>query len=117
MNHLDDWANEPYSQHAMSDQHNANQTLPITLTITAGEVTLSLEELSQLTVGSMITARQIAPGHAQLRQGQRCIASGELVSIEGELGLQLTEIHLPTRRLATPPEKNNEPEAEFNAWD
>lgn len=117
MNHLDDWANEPYSQHAMSDQHNANQTLPITLTITAGEVTLSLEELSQLTVGSMITARQIAPGHAQLRQGQRCIASGELVSIEGELGLQLTEIHLPTRLLATPPEKNNEPEAESNAWD
>lgn len=122
MNHSEDWSYEsnlpPEESHSLS----AGDTLPITLTIHAGDVTLSLEELSQLTVGSLLTAKGVAPGHAELRQGQRRIASGELVSIEGELGLQLTDIYLPTRRLTSSPELNEEfdsrtAETESDSWD
>lgn len=76
---------------------NPVQSMPdtqIALTVCAGEVSLSLQELSQLHVGSVLTATGEMPGHATLYRGNTAVARGELVEVDGRLGVQLTQVLL-----------------------
>lgn len=66
----------------------------VSLSLQAGEVTLSLKELSQLHIGSVLTAAGEAPGQATLFKGRTPIARGDLVEVEGRLGIQLTQVLL-----------------------
>ncbi|MGE7955650.1 type III secretion system cytoplasmic ring protein SctQ [Pseudomonas sp. NPDC089530] len=66
--------------------------LPLALTLRAGSLTLSLGQLRNLSVGSVLSFSGCAPGQATLCQGERPLAQGELVDIDGRLGLQITRL-------------------------
>ncbi|MGR2741018.1 FliM/FliN family flagellar motor switch protein [Billgrantia sp. Q4P2] len=67
----------------------------VTLSLNAGAISLTLKELSQLQEGSILVATGEAPGYATLYHRQRPVARGELVEVEGRLGVQLTQVLLP----------------------
>lgn len=67
----------------------------VTLSLQAGEISLSLKELAQLQEGSVLVATGESAGYATLYHHRRPIARGELVEVEGRLGLQLTQVLLP----------------------
>ncbi|AWO77464.1 FliM/FliN family flagellar motor switch protein [Serratia marcescens] len=73
--------------------------LPLTLEVRCGRTLTTLGELQQLQVGSVLTLDNIIPGEAGLYHGDTPIARGELVEVEGRLGLQLTQM------LLTPPQE------------
>ncbi len=66
--------------------------LPIPLAIVAGDVTLSARALLELAPGQVLTLGRPLGGPVELRAGTRCLARGELVTIDGELGVRLTEL-------------------------
>ncbi|WP_277394973.1 FliM/FliN family flagellar motor switch protein [Pseudomonas viridiflava] len=43
-------------------------------------------------MGSVLTFNGCTPGHAMLHHGERVLAHGELVDVEGRLGLQITRM-------------------------
>ncbi|MBQ4791406.1 type III secretion system cytoplasmic ring protein SctQ [Pectobacterium versatile] len=65
--------------------------LPVTLHIRCGSLTMTLAELQHLTSGSVLTLRDVVPGQAWLYHGDIALASGDLVDVEGRLGLQITQ--------------------------
>lgn len=64
--------------------------LPITLHIRCGDVSVTLPTLQRLTHGAVLTLNHIVPGEAWLYHGDLPLAQGELVDVEGKLGLQIT---------------------------
>ncbi|WP_248465885.1 type III secretion system cytoplasmic ring protein SctQ [Pectobacterium versatile] len=76
----------------MSDNVTENlPPLPVTLHIRCGSLTMTLAELQHLASGSVLTLRDVAPGQAWLYHGDIALASGDLVDVEGLLGLQITQ--------------------------
>jgi type III secretion protein Q len=68
--------------------------LPLALTIRCGSLDLTLGELRRIAAGTVFPVNGVTPGFATLCHGERVIAEGELVSIEGRLGLQITRTAL-----------------------
>jgi len=66
--------------------------LPLELTLRCGALTLTLGELQRIGAGSVIEIAGIEPGHATLCHGERVVAEGELVDVDGRLGLQITRM-------------------------
>ena len=66
--------------------------LPLALTLRAGSLHLSLGQLRNLGVGSVLRFNGCTPGEATLCHGERVLAQGDLVDIEGRLGLQITRL-------------------------
>ncbi|MEH0876086.1 type III secretion system cytoplasmic ring protein SctQ [Pectobacterium cacticida] len=64
--------------------------LPVTLHLRCGSLTMTLTELQHLASGSVFTLRDVVPGQAWLYYGDIALASGDLVDVEGRLGLQIT---------------------------
>ncbi|MBN3082906.1 type III secretion system cytoplasmic ring protein SctQ [Pectobacterium polaris] len=74
--------------------------LPVTLHIRCGSLTMTLTELQCLASGSVLTLRDVVPGQAWLYHGDIALASGDLVDVEGRLGLQITQrFSAPTQPL------------------
>ncbi|ASN85859.1 YscQ/HrcQ family type III secretion apparatus protein [Pectobacterium carotovorum subsp. carotovorum] len=65
--------------------------LPVTLHIRCGSLTMTLTELQHLASGSVLTLRDVVQGQAWLYHGDIALASGDLVDVEGRLGLQITQ--------------------------
>ncbi|MEQ6969285.1 type III secretion system cytoplasmic ring protein SctQ [Pectobacterium polaris] len=65
--------------------------LPVTLHIRCGSLTMTLTELQHLASGSVLTLRDVVPGQAWLYHGDIALASGDLVDVEGRLGIQITQ--------------------------
>ncbi|MBN3159478.1 type III secretion system cytoplasmic ring protein SctQ [Pectobacterium brasiliense] len=65
--------------------------LPVTLHLRCGSLTMTLTELQYLASGSVLTLRDVVPGQAWLYHGDIALASGDLVDVEGRLGLQITQ--------------------------
>ncbi|MFJ5400204.1 type III secretion system cytoplasmic ring protein SctQ [Pectobacterium sp. CHL-2024] len=65
--------------------------LPVTLHLRCGSLTMTLAELQHLASGSVLTLRDVVPGQAWLYHGDIALASGDLVNVEGRLGLQITQ--------------------------
>ncbi|KHT14600.1 type III secretion system cytoplasmic ring protein SctQ [Pectobacterium brasiliense] len=65
--------------------------LPVTLHLRCGSLTMTLAELQHLASGSVLTLRDVVPGQAWLYHGDIALASGDLVDVEGRLGLQITQ--------------------------
>ncbi|MEI7175178.1 type III secretion system cytoplasmic ring protein SctQ [Pectobacterium carotovorum] len=65
--------------------------LPVSLHIRCGSLTMTLAELQHLASGSVLTLRDVVPGQAWLYHGDIALASGDLVDVEGRLGLQITQ--------------------------
>ncbi|APS30259.1 type III secretion system cytoplasmic ring protein SctQ [Pectobacterium brasiliense] len=65
--------------------------LPVTLHLRCGSLTMTLAELQHLASGSVLTLRDVVPGQAWLYHGDIALANGDLVDVEGRLGLQITQ--------------------------
>nr|WED68909.1 type III secretion system cytoplasmic ring protein SctQ [Pectobacterium colocasium] len=99
----------------MQESDNVTENLPalpVTLHIRCGSLTMTLTELQHLASGSVLTLRDVVPGQAWLYYGDIALASGDLVDVEGRLGLQITQrFSAPTPRLPlTDEEHAAEPE-------
>lgn len=66
--------------------------LPLSLSVRCGQLKLTLGELQQLGPGSMVMINNVTPGEAMLCHGDYPLAKGELVDVEGRLGLQITHM-------------------------
>ncbi|MEI7308620.1 type III secretion system cytoplasmic ring protein SctQ [Pectobacterium carotovorum] len=76
----------------MSDNVTENlPPLPVSLHIRCGSLTMTLAKLQHLASGSVLTLRDVVPGQAWLYHGDIALASGDLVDVEGRLGLQITQ--------------------------
>lgn len=68
------------------------EQMPLELTLRCGNLTLTLGELRRLSSGTVLEVSGITPGHATLCHGLRVVAEGELVDVDGRLGLQITRM-------------------------
>lgn len=65
---------------------------PVTLSVELGRLTLPLGELASLVPGDVVKTEVPVGTEVALRAGDRVIATGELVDVEGELGVRITRI-------------------------
>ncbi|TDO98246.1 FliM/FliN family flagellar motor switch protein [Marinomonas balearica] len=92
------------SNHDLPSYQHTSQTYPdtqVTLTLNAGTISTTFEELSQLDVGSLLVATGERAGYATLYHNQQAVARGELINVEGRLGVQLTQVFLETQPFHT----------------
>lgn len=66
--------------------------LPVQLTCEIGRITLSAREVLELRPGSVLPVGRPLAGPVDLTAGGRVIARGELVDVEGEIGIRLSEV-------------------------
>ena len=66
--------------------------VPVELAIELGRIELRVRELAALAPGRVISARLPVGGEVALRAGDRTVAVGELVDIEGELGVRVLRV-------------------------
>ncbi|MGP2449439.1 FliM/FliN family flagellar motor switch protein [Pantoea stewartii subsp. indologenes] len=107
--HLERTALNPYEtegsdavskrEHLASDDHVSLAMLPLSLEVRCGRTRLTLGELQHLQPGSVLTLDNMTPGEADLYYGETLIAQGELVDVEGQLGLQLTRLLLTLQQV------------------
>ncbi|KOC91367.1 FliM/FliN family flagellar motor switch protein [Winslowiella iniecta] len=82
----EEWSSEPHSETSVFDP------LPLALTLRCGHLKLTLGELNRLSAGSTVLVEHVQPGEAILCHGDYPLAKGELVDVEGQLGLQITHM-------------------------
>ncbi|MBP2169565.1 type III secretion protein Q [Erwinia toletana] len=82
----EEWSSEPQSEASVFDP------LPLALTLRCGNLKLTLGELNRLSAGSTVMVEHVQPGEAILCHGDFPLAKGELVDVEGRLGLQITHM-------------------------
>ena len=68
------------------------ETLQVELSVRCGALRVSLGELRRLAPGMVLSLEGYDPGMAGLYYGDRAIGHGQLVEVEGRLGLQLSRI-------------------------
>ncbi|MET3056235.1 FliM/FliN family flagellar motor switch protein [Serratia marcescens] len=66
--------------------------LPLALTVRCGHLHLTVGALQRLAPGATIMVEHVQPGEALLYHGDYPLAKGELVDVEGRLGLQITHL-------------------------
>lgn len=69
------------------------ETLQVELSVRCGALKLSLGELRQLAPGMVLSIEGYGTGMAGLYYGDRPIGHGQLVEVDGRLGLQLSRIN------------------------
>ncbi|QHF42933.1 type III secretion protein [Pseudomonas sp. S35] len=72
--------------------HEPFDELAMSLSVRCGALLLSLGELRQLAPGAVLGVTGYAPGMAGLYYGDRPIGQGQLVDVNGRLGLQLSRV-------------------------
>ena len=72
--------------------------LPVRLVFVAGETEVALRDLRELAPGYVFDLRQPIDRHVEVRANGRPIATGELVEIDGRVGVRLLECRLPDAR-------------------
>lgn len=89
---------EPYNTVDLTSNPSRHPlgNLPLGLTLRCGVITQTLTQLQQLGPGSVVQVQGMTPGHAALYQGEQAIAHGELVEVDGQLGLQITYMMVPS---------------------
>ncbi|EJK99375.1 type III secretion protein RscQ [Pseudomonas fluorescens Q2-87] len=74
------------------DANERFDDLPLALTIRCGHLSLTLAELRNLAPGAVLQVQGMAPGGGALFYGERALAHGELVEVDGRLGLQVARV-------------------------
>jgi type III secretion system YscQ/HrcQ family protein len=80
---------------SMSDATDARETLSdvdVELSIELARIEMSVGEVSSLAPGVVITSGRAIGERVAIRAGERVIAYGELVDVEGEIGVRLLEV-------------------------
>ena len=88
----DGYADEPYEPQSGETQLDSLDQLPLALTLRCGSLELTLGDLRRIAAGTVLPVNGVTPGFATLCHGERVVAEGELVSVEGRLGLQITRM-------------------------
>lgn len=78
------------------------QNVPVELAVEIGRTWMTIGEALALGLGSVVTVGRLAGDPVDLLVNGRVIARGEVVAIEEELGLRITEIAAPV--VEAPPE-------------
>jgi type III secretion system YscQ/HrcQ family protein len=86
----------PASTVPLSDGDDALDDLPITLTFELGALELPLSELKLLAPGSVLPIAGPLPPEVAVCAGGRRIGTGELVEVEGRLGVEIRRIGAPS---------------------
>jgi flagellar motor switch protein FliN/FliY len=81
------------------------QNVPVELAIEIGRTRMTIGEALALGLGSVVTVGRLAGEPVDLLVNGRVIARGEVVAIEEEMGLRITEIAAPVVE-APPPESD-----------
>jgi type III secretion protein Q len=68
--------------------------MPVELTLTVGAVTLPLQQLMNMTEGQTFTdeVSSFFP-RVRLHSGERLVAEGELVRVDGRVGFRVTRLY------------------------
>lgn len=82
------------------------QNVPVELAVEIGRTRMTIGEALALGLGSVVTVGRLAGDPVDLLVNGRVIARGEIVAIEEELGLRITEIAAPV--VEAPPENEEE---------
>lgn len=87
-------ADEPYAPQSAETRRSLDSLdqLPLALTLRCGSLELTLGDLRRIAAGTVLPVNGVTPGFATLCHGDRVVAEGELVSVEGRLGLQITRM-------------------------
>lgn len=101
LNHEEDESEWPSQNDASAEFEQAEaepQTLdpldqlPMALTLRCGSLNLTLGDLRRVAAGTVLQVSGVTPGFATLCHGERVVAEGELVDVDGRLGLQITRM-------------------------
>jgi len=88
----------PPERNSMSDETVLNHAeaaiagAPIEVVAECGRITLPVDELMSLRPGAVLPLGATGPANIQLRVGGRMWARGELVNVEGQLGVRVTSL-------------------------
>ena len=86
------------------------QNVPVELAVEIGRTRMTIGEALALGIGSVVTVGRLAGDPVDLLVNGRVIARGEVVAIEEELGLRITEIAAPV--VEAPPDSDEAIDAE-----
>ncbi|HVX32347.1 MAG TPA: flagellar motor switch protein FliN [Solirubrobacterales bacterium] len=86
------------------------QNVPVELAVEIGRTRMTIGDALALGIGSVVTVGRLAGDPVDLLVNGRVIARGEVVAIEEELGLRITEIAAPVVEPASPPPESDEGE-------
>jgi len=75
--------------------HEPFDELSMVLNVRCGTLNLTLGELRNLSPGTVLGVTGYAPGMAGLYYGERPIGLGQLVEVDGRLGLQISRVVFP----------------------
>ena len=88
------------------------QNVPVELAIEIGRTRMTIGDALALGLGSVVTVGRLAGDPVDLLVNGRVIARGEVVAIEEELGLRITEIAAPVVEAPPPPDSDEARDAE-----
>lgn len=73
---------------------NNNANLPVVLKLQVGEVSIPLAQLLELGAGSVVSPDSTSTFFPKVRAvvGDRAVAEGELVTIDGQVGFRVTKL-------------------------
>ena len=80
---------EEYDEQGVDQQEGMLDDVPIRLAVEIGERSMSVNQLSHLRVGQTIELNRNPSDLVNLRAGGDLVAQGELVNIEGQLGVRI----------------------------
>ncbi len=76
---------------------------PLELTIELGHARLTLAEVRELRPGAMISLEEYLEDPVTIFAGSRLVGRGEVLLIEGQLGVRITELYRPDLQALTKP--------------
>lgn len=85
-------AHEPPTGNEDAGTERLLRELPVQLTCELGRITLTGQEVLELRPGAVLPVGRPLAGPVDLCAGGRVIARGELVEVEGEMGVRVTEV-------------------------
>lgn len=78
--------------------------VPVTLTVELGSCQLPMREVLALTAGSVVQLDKLAGTPVELRANRKLVARGEVVVVENQLGIRITELaNAPAAPVQTTP--------------
>jgi len=84
------------------------QNVPVELAVEIGRTRMTIGDALALGIGSVVTVGRLTGDPVDLLVNGRVIARGEVVAIEEELGLRITEIAAPVVEPPPPPPEIDE---------
>ena len=77
------------THHKNADIGLDTENLPIKLVFVAGEMEIAFGDLARIVPGYIFDLRQSADRHVEIRANGSTIGSGELVEVDGRVGVRI----------------------------